>query len=211
MNPSQRVSTAIGLIGERTAKLIKLEAELLAIIGTDARNSSTRDGYPGGGAQDGPRGNSELTPTEAGASARMGKRMPDEYHRIVLNVLDSLEVAARALGTINAAPERIKNLQTLPEELAKGNENWCSYIQRLTMPDGQPFPYDEKWDTYRRSVLWGTWDEPRPVCLFVFQWAEALRWHPVEHRLPTAQNCLDYLRGERKARPRVDPKKGAAA
>jgi hypothetical protein len=208
---NERASSAIAQIVERAELLRKLGPDLLAIIDTDARNSSTRDGYPGGGAQDGPRGNSELTPTEAGASARMGRRMTDEYHREVIRALDSLEVALRALKTVTTTPERIRNLQTQPEELAKGNENWCSYVQRLAMPEGGTFPYDEKWDTYRRSDLWGTWPEPRPVCLFVYQWAEALRWHPVEHRLPTAQNCLDYLRGERKARPRVDPKKGAAA
>lgn len=56
MNINERVSTAIGLIGKRTAQLAKLEAEILALIDMDARNVSTRDGYPGG--SQGPRGNS---------------------------------------------------------------------------------------------------------------------------------------------------------
>lgn len=211
MTPSERAASAITEIATRAEQLRKLGPELQAIIDTDARNSSTKDGYPSGG-NDGPRGNAELTPTEAGASARMGKRQPDEYHRIVLGALDALEIALRAIKTVTTTPERIRNLQTLPDELAKGNENWCAHVQTLTMPDGRPFPYDEKWNTYRRHDLWGVYTEPRPVCLFVYQWAEALKWHPADRRLPDAQACLDYLRGERKPRPRIDPKahKGAA-
>lgn len=181
MNINERVSTAIGLIGKRTAQLAKLEAEILALIDMDARNVSTRDGYPGG--SQGPRGNSDLTPTEAGASARMGRRPDDPVHRAVMGGMDALERIVRDMGTVTTLVERVAKLQTVTDE--QGSDRWCAHARDLGLP------YDEAWTTWRHSTLNGIWSEPRPVSRWVWDYARP------RGVLPSLAEMQGYL--ERKA------------
>jgi len=204
VTPTDRVSSALDHIAKRANLLAKLGPDLLRIIETDARNSSTRDGYPGGG-NTGPRGNTELTPTEAAASQRMGRRTEDEYHRAVMGALDALERTIVTLNTLTTLPDRIANIQRMDEELERGNDSWCWIVQQLGLP------YDEAWTKgTHRTTLRGKLSEPRTVCRWVADWYYA------RGVLPTETECKEYL--ERAAygsghgvKVHVDPKKGRAA
>lgn len=204
MTPSDRFTTALELITKRANLVAKLGPDLVRIVETDARNSSTRDGYPGAG-NTGPRGNSELTPTEAAANGRMGRRPEDEYHRAVMGAMDAVEVAIRALGTITTLPERIANIQKQDDELERGNDSWCWVVQNIKRADGGTgLPYDEAWTKgTHRSTLNGLFSEPRTVCRWVAD------WYRDRGVLPDEAQCREYL--ERSVVRVHEKRKGQAA
>ena len=144
---------------------------------------SGHDGYPSGG-QDGPRGNSELTPTERAASGRMGRRQTDEIRDLALGVTTDAKTVLKALRRMNDAHKRMEALRTVKAE--GGNDSWCWVAQQYG------FSYDPIWTTHCHTTFDGylaePWPEPRPVCRQVYDRTRALRV------LPSADELGSYLR-----------------
>ena len=158
---------------------------------------SRPDGFPtttpGNGNQGGGGGRFIVVPDERGqpdrvpvsateqAVSAVSGRTPeaDPVNAIAREVLAELATVQASLYAIDSALARFDNLRNQVQETAAP---YCYVARHMNN-----LPWDEAWQTYRRTDFRGLFTEPQPVSKFVYY------FHRDNGRLPTEREMRTYL------------------
>lgn len=143
------------------------------------------NGNPGGGSGrfivvPDEKGYPERVPVTTTEQAVMTPNvMGDPIGAIAREVLAELATMQASLQAIDNALNRFDNLRNQVTETAAPYCYVARHIHKL--------PWDEKWETFRRTDFRGMFTEPQPVCQFVYY------FHRDNGRLPTEKEMRTYL------------------